>query len=66
MSADTSHHAAGADVPGDREVDLLIAGTGPAGMTAALVAAIEGLDAPRRFSAALCARQLAMPMQMRT
>ena len=46
MSADTSHHAAGADVPGDREVDLLIAGTGPAGMTAALVAAIEGLDAP--------------------
>jgi len=27
-----------------REVDLLIAGAGPAGMTAALVAAIEGLD----------------------
>jgi succinate dehydrogenase/fumarate reductase flavoprotein subunit len=31
-------------VPADREVDLLIAGAGPAGMTAALVAAIEGLD----------------------
>ncbi len=28
----------------DREVDLLIAGTGPAGMTAALVASLEGLD----------------------
>jgi len=28
----------------EREVDLLIAGAGPAGMTAALVAAIEGLD----------------------
>lgn len=28
----------------DREVDLLIAGAGPAGMTAALVAAIEGLE----------------------
>lgn len=28
----------------DREVDLLVAGAGPAGMTAALVAAIEGLD----------------------
>jgi len=28
----------------DREVDLLIAGAGPAGMTAALVASIEGLD----------------------
>ena len=28
----------------DREVDLLIAGAGPAGMTAALVAALEGLD----------------------
>lgn len=28
----------------DREVDLLIAGAGPAGMAAALVAAIEGLD----------------------
>lgn len=27
-----------------REVDLLVAGAGPAGMTAALVAAIEGLD----------------------
>ena len=31
-------------MPADREVDLLIAGAGPAGMTAALVAAIEGLD----------------------
>ncbi len=28
----------------DREVDLLVAGAGPAGMAAALVAAIEGLD----------------------
>lgn len=28
----------------DREVDLLIAGAGPAGMTAALVASLEGLD----------------------
>src|SRR5579871_37832 len=28
----------------EREVDLLIAGAGPAGMTAALVAALEGLD----------------------
>jgi succinate dehydrogenase/fumarate reductase flavoprotein subunit len=28
----------------DREVDLLVAGAGPAGMTAALVAALEGLD----------------------
>src|SRR5450432_3243353 len=28
----------------DREADLLIAGAGPAGMTAALVAALEGLD----------------------
>ena len=28
----------------DREVDLLIAGAGPAGMAAALVAALEGLD----------------------
>jgi succinate dehydrogenase/fumarate reductase flavoprotein subunit len=28
----------------DREVDLVVAGAGPAGMTAALVAAIEGLD----------------------
>lgn len=66
MSADTSHHAGGADVPGDREVDLLIAGAGPAGMTAALFAAIEGLDVPRRFSVALCARQLAMPRQTHT
>ena len=32
------------DVSGDLEVDLLIAGAGPAGMTAALVASIEGLD----------------------
>jgi succinate dehydrogenase/fumarate reductase flavoprotein subunit len=28
----------------EREVDLLVAGAGPAGMTAALVASIEGLD----------------------
>src|ERR1700686_1833182 len=28
----------------DREVDLLIAGAGPAGMTAALIASLEGLD----------------------
>src|SRR5665213_777694 len=28
----------------DREVDLLIAGGGPAGMAAALVASLEGLD----------------------
>src|SRR5665213_161201 len=28
----------------DREVDLLIAGAGPAGMAAALVASLEGLD----------------------
>ena len=28
----------------EREVDLLIAGAGPAGMTAALVASLEGLD----------------------
>ena len=28
----------------DRETDLLVAGAGPAGMTAALVASIEGLD----------------------
>ena len=32
------------DISGDLEVDLLIAGAGPAGMTAALVASIEGLD----------------------
>ena len=31
-------------MPADREVDLLIAGAGPAGMTAALVASLEGLD----------------------
>jgi flavin-dependent dehydrogenase len=28
----------------DREVDLLIAGAGPAGMAAALVASLEGLE----------------------
>ena len=28
----------------EREVDLLIAGAGPAGMTAALVASLQGLD----------------------
>ena len=34
-----------AATPGwDRETDLLVAGAGPGGMTAALVAAIEGLD----------------------
>ena len=27
-----------------REVDLLVAGAGPAGLTAALVASLEGLD----------------------
>ena len=32
------------DVRGDLEVDLLVAGAGPAGMTAALVASLEGLD----------------------
>jgi succinate dehydrogenase/fumarate reductase flavoprotein subunit len=32
------------DVRGDLEVDLLIAGAGPAGMTAALVASLEGLE----------------------
>jgi flavin-dependent dehydrogenase len=53
-------------MPANREVDLLIAGAGPAGMIAPLVAAIEGLDAPRRFSVALCARRSAMPMQMHT
>lgn len=29
---------------GEREVDLLVAGAGPAGMTAALIASLEGLD----------------------
>ena len=32
------------DAAWDREVDLLVAGAGPGGMTAALVAALEGLD----------------------
>jgi succinate dehydrogenase/fumarate reductase flavoprotein subunit len=32
------------DTIDEREVDLLVAGAGPAGMTAALVAAIEGLE----------------------
>ena len=32
------------DADADREVDLLIAGAGPAGMTAALVASLEGLE----------------------
>ena len=32
------------DVIGNLEVDLLIAGAGPAGMTAALVASLVGLD----------------------
>ncbi len=33
-----------ADGGSDREVDLLIAGAGPAGMAAALIASLEGLD----------------------
>lgn len=33
-----------ADADISREVDLLVAGAGPAGMTAALVASLEGLD----------------------
>src|SRR6188508_3050062 len=33
-----------ADINTHSEVDLLIAGAGPAGMTAALVASLEGLD----------------------
>jgi succinate dehydrogenase/fumarate reductase flavoprotein subunit len=33
-----------ADIDAPSEVDLLIAGAGPAGMTAALVASLEGLD----------------------
>ena len=33
-----------ADINAHSEVDLLIAGAGPAGMTAALVASLEGLD----------------------
>ena len=32
------------DVSWDRDVDLLVAGAGPGGMTAALVGALEGLD----------------------
>src|SRR4026207_2072102 len=32
------------DIDAQSEVDLLIAGAGPAGMTAALVASLEGLD----------------------
>ncbi len=35
---------AAVDADADREVDLLIAGAGPAGMTAALVASLEGLE----------------------
>ncbi|HEX9072302.1 MAG TPA: FAD-dependent oxidoreductase [Pseudolabrys sp.] len=35
---------AATDADADREVDLLIAGAGPAGMTAALVASLEGLE----------------------
>ena len=30
--------------PGDRDVDLVVVGAGPAGMTAALVASLDGLD----------------------
>src|SRR5580698_2248554 len=38
------HMAAGASVMAkEREVDLLVAGAGPAGMTAALVASLQGL-----------------------
>ena len=33
-----------ADIDAHSEVDLLIAGAGPAGMTTALVASLEGLD----------------------
>lgn len=33
-----------ADIDAPSEVDLLIAGAGPAGMTAALVGSLEGLD----------------------
>src|SRR5262249_46533155 len=36
--------ADGRNMQQDREVDLLIAGAGPAGLTAALIAALEGLD----------------------
>ena len=32
------------DMAAERDVDLLVAGAGPAGMTAALVASLEGLD----------------------
>jgi ribulose 1,5-bisphosphate synthetase/thiazole synthase len=35
---------AATDADADREVDLLMAGAGPAGMTAALVASLEGLE----------------------
>ena len=39
-----SHVVTSAGVSVAPEVDLLIAGAGPAGMTAALVASLEGLD----------------------
>ena len=39
-----SHSGMSADAMVEREVDLLIAGAGPAGMAAALVASLEGLD----------------------
>src|SRR4029434_5228751 len=39
-----AHSAISVDPIAEREVDLLIAGAGPAGMAAALVASIEGLD----------------------
>ena len=39
-----SHSGMSADAIVEREVDLLIAGAGPAGMAAALVASLEGLD----------------------
>ena len=32
------------EISWDRETDLIVAGAGPAGMTAALVAALEGLE----------------------
>ena len=39
-----SHSGMSADAIVEREVDLLVAGAGSAGMAAALVASLEGLD----------------------
>ena len=39
-----AHSAISVDPIAEREVDLLIAGAGPAGMAAALIASLEGLD----------------------